>query len=310
MKIRKLLSSMCRYCMDGKYRFLINAVQGRYDGLDDEEFVSRKYEAAMGTWCDLTSPVAFNEKLQWLKLYDHNPLYTVMADKVLSKEYVAERIGEKYIIPTLGVWKSPDEIDFATLPDRFVIKCNQNSGRGMYICKDKTKLDISLVKKGLAKGMKQDYYLAHREWPYKDIPRRIIAEQYLENSEVAGLTDYKIHCFNGVPRFVLVCKDRFAETGLTEDFFTPQWEHMDLKRPKIPNAIVDIPKPGKLDEMLSLAEKLSENIPFVRVDFYFVEGRIYFSELTFYPASGFAPFEPEEWDKTFGEWLELPKLDI
>ena len=260
----------------------------------------------MGKTLNLSSPRTFNEKLQYLKLYDHNPVYTKLVDKVEVKDYVTERIGNKYIVPTIGVWSSPDEIRFDSLPQKFVMKCNHNSGLGMCICKDKEKLDICKVKKELTKGLKQNYYLARREWPYKDVPRKIIAEQYLENSEEGGLTDYKIHCFNGVPRFILVCKDRFAEKGLTEDFFTPEWEHMSVKRPQIPNAEAPISKPEKLDEMLVLAEKLAKDIPFVRVDFYYVDDRIYFSELTFFPAAGFVPFEPEEWDEVFGDWLVFP----
>ena len=198
-----------------------------------------------------------------------------------------------------------DEIDFEALPNQFAMKCNHNSGLGMCICKDKAKLNIPKVKKALRRGIKENYYLSGREWPYKDVPRKIIAEQFLQ-SDAGGLTDYKIHCFNGVPKFILVCRDRFAESGLTEDFYTPEWEHMDLKRPNVPNAVVPVPKPEKLDEMLMLAEKLSKGIPFIRIDFYLVQGRIYFSELTFYPSSGMVGYEPPEWDQIFGEWLDLP----
>lgn len=295
-----------KYISNESYRFSVNSYLGLYDKWDDDKFLQRKFELKMGKPLSLSSPITFSEKLQYLKLYDRNPLYTTLVDKVAVKDHVAATIGEQYIIPTIGVWDSPDEIDFDLLPQKFAMKCNHNSGLGMYICKDKAKLDIPEVKKSLTKGLRQNYYLAEREWPYKDVPRKVLAEQYLENSEAGGLTDYKIHCFNGVPRFILVCRDRFAKSGLTEDFFTPGWEHMNVKRPKIPNAATPAPKPEKLDEMLSLAEKLAKDIPFVRVDFYFVDGKIYFSELTFFPAAGFAPFEPEEWDKTFGDWLVLP----
>lgn len=295
-----------QYIFNEAYRFRINSRFGLYDEMDDSEYLSRKFKFKMGKDLNLSSPVTLSEKLQYLKLYDRNPLYTTMVDKVAVKDYVADKIGEQYIIPTIGVWDSPDEIDFDSLPQKFAMKCNHNSGLGMCICKDKAKLDIQKVKKNLTKGLKQNYYLIEREWPYKNVPRKILAEQYLENSEAGGLTDYKIHCFNGVPRFILVCRDRFAQSGLTEDFFTPQWEHMPVKRPKIPNAVTPVPKPEKLEEMLTLAEKLAKDIPFLRVDFYFVDGKIYFSELTFFPAAGSAPFEPEEWDKTFGDWLVLP----
>ncbi len=306
MKPIKLLKAGCRYVFDKNYRFLINAGKGKYDTLDDEEYIKRKFQAAMGYRLDLLNPTTFNEKLQWLKLYDRSEKYVTMVDKVAVKQYVAETVGEEYVIPSLGVWSSADEVDFDALPQRFVLKCNHNSGLGMCICKDKSRLDIPKVKKRLADGLRQDYYITGREWPYKNVAPKILAEMYLENGD-AGLTDYKIHCFNGVPRFVLVCGDRFTESGLTEDFYTTSWERLSLKRPNVPNAKASAPKPEKLREMLQLAEKLSAGIPFVRVDFYFVAGKIYFSELTFFPASGFSHFEPREWDKTFGAWLELPK---
>ncbi len=295
-----------KYFFDKCYRFNINTYVGLYDKMKDSEFVRRKFELKMKKKLDLDFPATFNEKLQWLKLYNQNTLYTALVDKIAVKEYISSEIGQQYIIPTLGVWNSAVEIDFSSLPDKFVLKCNHNSSVGLCICRDKNNLDIKNAIRKLTKGLKQNYYLSEREWPYKNIPRKILAEQYLENSEVGGLTDYKIHCFNGVPKFILVCKDRFAPTGLTEDFFTTEWEHMPVKRPNIPNATTPILKPEKLDEMLSLAEKISKDIPFLRVDLYYVDGKIYFSELTFFPASGFAPFEPEEWDKTFGDWLVLP----
>lgn len=296
--VRNLLTS-------SDYRFHFLADHGAYQSLPDEDYLRRLFRAIRGNELNLSSPTTFNEKLQWLKLYDRKPEYTVMVDKYKVRGYISEKIGEQYLIPLIGVWESPDEIDFDALPNQFAMKCNHNSGLGMCICTDKSKLDIHKVKNDLANGLKQDYYLTGREWPYKDVPRRIIAEQFLQ-SDAGGLTDYKIHCFNGVPRFVLVCRDRFSGTGLTEDFYSPAWERMELRRPKIPNAAEPAPKPEKLDEMLALAKKLSKDIPFLRVDFYVVEGKIYFSELTFFPASGFEGYDPPEWDKTFGDWLSLP----
>ena len=304
-----MVKKLLRFLSDKNYRFLI--ASGRlhlYDRMPDDEYLKRKSVATMGKEPDLDNPLTFNEKLQWLKLHDRKPEYTVMVDKYKARDYIAEKIGEEYLIPLIGVWDSPNEIDFDALPNQFAMKCNHNSGLGMCICTDKSKLNISKVKKELSRGLKQDYYLTGREWPYKDVPRKIVAEQFLK-SDAGGLTDYKIHCFNGVPKFILVCRDRFTENGLTEDFFTPDWEHMHLKRPNIPNASSPIAKPEKLDKMLKLAEKLSENIPFIRIDFYLVEGKIYFSELTFFPASGFDGYDPAEWDKTFGDWLSLPQSD-
>ena len=301
-----IVKKTIRYLLDSKYRFIINARElKKYDGMSDPEYLHRMFDSLMGYRPNLQKPVTFNEKLQWLKLYDRRAEYVTMVDKVAVKKFAADVIGEQYIIPNIGVWSDPDEIDFESLPDRFVLKCNHNSGLGMAICHDKSKLDIQKVKQELRRGLAQDYYLTCREWPYKEVSRKILAEQYLENTERGGLTDYKIHCFNGTARFVLVCQDRFSADGLTEDFFTPEWEHMPMKRPGIPNAATPIPKPEGLAEMLSLAEKLSADIPFVRVDLYYVDGRIYFSELTFFPASGFAPFEPGDWDRTLGSWLRL-----
>ncbi len=291
---------------DPNILFLYLTDKGFLNIICDDKYLKMKYRAKMQRKLRLVFPTCFNEKLQWLKLYDRKPEYTIMVDKYKVREYIAEKIGEQYLIPLLGVWDSPDEIDFSSLPDQFAMKCNHNSGLGMCICTDKSKLDIKKVKNSLAQGLKQDYYLTGREWPYKNVPRKIIAEQFLK-SDAGGLTDYKIHCFNGVPKFILVCRDRFTESGLTEDFYTPEWEHMEVKRPRIPNAATLIPKPEKLDEMLVLAEKLSKDIPFIRIDFYLVENKIYFSELTFFPASGFTGFEPPEWDRTFGDWLVLPE---
>lgn len=271
---------------------------------NDIACVKIQYKMYMGKTLDLIKPQTFNEKLQWLKIYDRRPEYTIMVDKYKVREYIAEKIGEQYLIPLIGVWDSADEVDFSSLPDKFAMKCNHNSGLGMCICSDKSKLNIDRVRNGLKRGMKQDYYLTGREWPYKNVPRKVIAEQFLQSDE-SGLTDYKIHCFNGVPKFILVCRDRFSEVGLTEDFYNTEWEHLDVKRPNIPNASENIEKPEKLDEMLEIARKLSEGIPFLRVDLYYVSGKIYFSELTFFPASGFERFVPEKWDYTFGEWLKL-----
>ena len=272
--------------------------------MPDDEYLARKFSAVFGRELP-SAPAAFNEKLQWLKLHDRRPEYTVMVDKYRVRDYISEKIGPQYLIPLLGVWSDPDEIDFDALPDKFVLKCNHNSGRGMCICRDKSTLDIKKAKANLRRGLRQDYYLTGREWPYRDVPRRIIAERFMK-SDAGGLTDYKVHCFNGEPRLILVCRDRFTATGLTEDFFSPTWEHLDLRRPTHPNSSAEIEKPAELAEMLSLARKLSEGVPFLRVDFYIVEHRLYFSELTFYPASGFEKFVPEEWDGILGSWLELP----
>lgn len=304
-KIKRFIKNIT----NSDYRFLmVTNLTTKYDSWPDDKYLQRKYKAITGKGLSLHNPITFNEKIQWLKLYDRNEIYTTMVDKHLVKEYVACKIGYKYIIPTIAVWNSPHEVDFSILPERFVIKCNHNSGKGMYICKDKTFIDSKQIIADLKKGFDENYFLHGREWPYKNVKRKIIAETFLEDS-ISGLTDYKVHVFNGVPKFILVCRDRFSESGLTEDFFTPEWEHISVKRPNIPNSSIDIVKPEQLDEILDLSKKLAKDIPFVRVDFYIVKNQVYFSELTFYPASGFSSFEPEEWDYTFGSWLKLPNKE-
>lgn len=306
MNFQKFLEKGKKYLLSPQYRFLIQANLGVYYNMPDEKFLSRMFQILMNQELSLEHPKTFNEKLQWLKLYNRKTSYTTMVDKYKVREYIRERLGEKYLIPLLGVWNNPEEIDFDILPNQFVLKCNHNSGLGMSICKDKVLFDFAKAKKDLRRGIRENYYQKNREWPYKDVPRKIIAEQYMK-SDAGGLTDYKIHCFNGEPKLILVCKDRFLETGLTEDFFSINWEHLDIRRPKHPNASAPIKKPEELDEMLRLAAILSKDIPFLRVDFYIVDHKIYFSELTFYPASGFDKFVPEIWDNILGDWLKLPE---
>jgi len=270
--------------------------------------VKLTYRARTGKKLRLKAPVTFNEKLQWLKLNDRRELYRICADKLQVRDYVAEKLGEEYLIPLLGSWERASDIDFGKLPQQFVLKCNHNSGLGMCICKDKEKLVMPAVRKQLDAGLRQDYYYNGREWSYKDLPRRIVGEAFLTDGS-GSLADYKIHVFNGKARFILVCADRFDESGLTEDFYTPDWEHLDIRRPGIPNAKKPQEKPQLLSKMLECAEKLAVDFPFVRVDFYICGGKIYFGEMTFYPASGMVPFDPPQWDETFGSWLQLPEKE-
>lgn len=274
--------------------------------LSDRCYIKRYFFLKTGYSLNLDSPKTFNEKLQWLKFNDRNPLYTEMVDKFAVKKYVASIIGEKYVVPTIAVFDNPDEIDFGVLPDRFVLKCTHDSG-GIVICKDKASLDKDAARKKLKAGWSRNYYRFSMEFPYKDVKPRIIAEEFLTN-EGADLCDYKVHCFNGTPKLVLVCKNRYSKGGLTEDFFTEDWEHLDVKRPTHPNSKEIIPEPAQLDEMLSLSLQLSEGIPFVRVDWYISDDRLYFGELTFFPASGMTPFVPKSFDDLFGSWLELPEV--
>ena len=198
-----------------------------------------------------------------------------------------------------------DDIDFSSLPDQFVLKTTHDSG-GVVICKDKLKFDKEKAKKKLEPRLKQNFYWHGREWPYKNVKPRILAEAFLEDLHKEDVDDYKVHCFNGVPRFVLVCKDRFAKAGMTEDFFNCSWEHIDVKRPNHDNSKISIEEPDSLKEIIELSRRIAKDIPFARTDVYSVKGKIYFGEITFFPSSGFVGFDPEAYDKTFGGWLVLP----
>lgn len=267
----------------------------------DENYLKMMYFCKFGKKLNLVNPKGFNEKLQWLKLYDHKSEYTALIDKYEAKKTVARYIGEEYIIPTLGVWNSFDEIDFDSLPNQFVLKCTHDSG-GLVICHDKNKLDIKAARKKIETSLKKNYYYSGREWPYKNVPHRIIAEQYMADD----LRDYKLFCFDGVPRMTLVCSERFTKDGLKEDFYDEAWNHLNVQRPAHGNAILPIQRPKQYELMKKLAAKLSEKMPFARIDFYEINEKVYFGEITFYPASGFEGFKPEEWDLKLGEWIKLP----
>ena len=290
-----------RYILDADYRFLIDANFGKYDEMPDEEYLKRRYKSLLRKELDLDNPVSYNEKLQWLKLHDRNPLYTTMVDKSAAKDYVAEKIGKEYIIPTLGVWDRFDDIDFTILPNQFVLKCTHDSG-GLVICKDKSTLDIVSAKKRIEKSLKRDYYLRGREWPYKNVPKRIIAEKYMEDDS-GGLRDYKFYTFNGKTRLLMINTDR--GTATKADYFDENFNRLDF-RWGYPNSNRVIQKPKNFELMKELAERLAEDLLHVRVDFYECGGKVYFGELTFYDGDGFSAFDPAEWDLKLGEYLKLP----
>lgn len=274
---------------------------------DDKLYISLRYYAALGKRMNWKNPQTFNEKLQWLKLYDRKPIYTTMVDKYEVKKYVADIIGEEHIIPTLAVYDRPEDIDFDALPNRFVLKCTHDSG-SLVICRDKSKLDREAAVRKLAGRMNSNYYYWKREWPYKNVKPRIIAEKYMEDGKTQELRDYKFFCFDGTPKVILLCRDRYKESGLTEDFYDVNWNHLAIKRPEHPNARVKTDCPKELKIMVDLSKKLAKDVPFVRTDFYTINNEVYFGELTFFPASGTTPFIPEEWDYILGEWLNLPSI--
>lgn len=272
--------------------------------LNDEQFLKILYKKKLNKELNLDNPKTFNEKLQWLKLNDRNPEYTKMVDKYDAKEYVASIIGKEYIIPTIGIYNSFDEINFNELPNQFVMKCTHDSG-GVVICKDKSKFDIKSAKNKINSSLKENFYYSGREWPYKNVKPRIIVEKYMEEKNCSQLNDYKLMCFNGNVKYCFVCSERDnKEKGLAVTFFDMNWKKMPFKR-HYRNSSKIIEKPKQFDLMIKLAETLSNDIPFVRVDFYEINGKVYFGELTFYPGSGFEEFDPDYWDEKLGDLIDL-----
>lgn len=274
----------------------------------DTIYLRIKYYLRMGKKLHLRHPESYNEKIQWLKLYGRTPINRIMADKYLVKQYVSDVLGKEYVIPLLGVWDSPDQIDFDSLPDKFVLKCNHNSGRGMCICKDKSKLNVDVVKQELSIGIKENYFLRSREYAYKGIPPKIIAEAFMEDSSTNDLRDYKFFCFDGEPKVLFVATGReLGEHEVKFDFFDMDYCHLPITNGH-PNANPFPEKPVTFEKMKQLAAQLSKGIPHVRVDFYEVNGQVYFGEFTFSHWGGMTPFEPEEWDYLFGKWIKLPSF--
>ena len=277
------------------------------DWMDDERYLKLAFRAKMGYPLDLKNPRTFNQKLQWLKLYDRKPLYTQLVDKYAVRQYIAEKIGEEYLIPLVGgPWNSAEEIDFDVLPEQFVLKCNHDSG-GVIVCRDKSELDIPAIKQKLTHKMKQNYYRIGREWPYKNVEPCIFAEKYMEDSSNINLNVYKFLCFNGEPRIIqTIQNDKTASESI--DYFDLEWNLLELRQ-NFPNSECPLKKPGLFDNMLALSRKLCEGFPFIRTDLYEINGRVFFSELTFYSDSGMAKFDPPAWDETIGSWLTLPEKE-
>lgn len=303
------LEKIKRYLTDSDYRFIINADKGLYKNMPDNEFLIRNFKGRMKENLDLENPQTFNQKLQWLKLYYHRPDYIQLVDKYLVRKIIEQRLGREYLIPLLGVWDVPDQIDFDKLPSQFVLKCNHNSGMGMCICKDKSKLDIERVKKDLRKGLKQDYYLTAREWPYKDVPRKIIAEKYMED-EKGHLPDYKFFCFDGYVDNVMIVTSR-DEGNPKYYHFSQDWHILHYNRlcRTLPDDFT-IPKPKEMDDMFEIAKQLSKGIPHVRIDLYAVEGKIYFGEYTFFNQSGYEDGFDQKSDLHLGSLIKLPEKII
>lgn len=277
----------------------------------DKLYLKILFRLKMGYKLNLKNPKTFSEKLQWLKLYDRKPKYTTMVDKYAVKKYVANIIGEEYIIPTIGIWNNPNDIDWNSLPEKFVLKTIHGGGSsGVVICKDKSTFNKEKAIDKLSSSFKSNIYIRYREWPYKNVPKRIIAEKFMEISSTkkqdGDLPDYKFYCFGGNPVYCQVIRDR--RTKETIDFYDMEWNHMPFVglNPVVQNGLNPVEKPICLENMIEVCKKLSKNTPFSRIDLYVIDNKVYFGEITFYPASGLGKFKPNEWNYKLGNMIELP----
>ena len=298
------MKNVLAFFRDPHARLTILSSRGFLKWMSDEQFLKRMYRIRLGKSPDLEAPRTFNEKMQWLKLHDRRPLYTQMVDKYAVRGYIGEQIGTEYLIPLVGgPWESFDEIDFDALPEQFVLKCTHDSG-GLVICRDKAGLDVEAARRKIERSLRRNYYVSSREWPYKDVKPRIIAEKYMEAAQSSCLPVYKILNFDGEPRLIqTIQNDKTPQESI--DYFTPEWELLEMRQ-NYPNSAVPLERPECLETMLTLAKRLNLGLPFIRTDFYEIDGRVYFSEFTFYSDAGFAPFTPREWDERLGGWITLP----
>lgn len=303
------ISKGINYLLHDRTHFCDSIVKNYFGWLPDKLYLSLRYRFTMGHWIDWKNPKTFTEKIQWLKIYNRKPEYTTMVDKYAVKQYVAHRIGEEYVIPTLGVWNRPEDIDWDSLPDRFVLKTTHGGGGGgVVICKDKSTFDRKAAITKLNESLASDIYSNLREWPYKNVPRRIIAEKFMAPQKSAApkdLPDYKFFCFNGEPKYCQVIRDRHTEE--TIDFYDMDWKHQEFVglNPVARNGLTPVARPEHLDDMVKICRKLAAEIPFVRVDLYVIDDKEYFGELTFYPASGFGRWTTEDADAKIGRLLSL-----
>lgn len=300
------------YWKNPRQSYLFLTTRGVFNYMPDILYIKMIYWLNIGQKLNLEFPCTFSEKLQWLKLYDRNPRYTEMVDKYAVKKYVAKYIGEKYVIPLLGVWDHFNDIDFTALPNSFVLKCTHDSG-GVIVVKDKSKLNIKAIRKIINGSMSRNYFWMSREWPYKNVKPRIIAEQYMNDGMKTDLVDYKFFCMNGFPQFCQVICNRSVNESI--DFFDMDWIHQEFTGLESPykqpykNSCTSIPVPANFEKMKDISKKLSEGIPFVRVDFYEISGHLYFGELTFFPLGGLGVFSPNIWNIKIGEMLDIEHID-
>lgn len=307
--MKQYINYFVKFITDPKIRFGYLSSIGFYNNISDEKYIKKEYYVNMEKKLDLDNVKTFDEKLQWLKLNDHKDIYTTLVDKYKVKEYISEKLGEKYIIKTIGVWNDPEEINFESLPDKFVLKVTHDSG-GVVICKDKNIFDKDKAVKILKKSLSRDYYKIHREWPYKNVEKRIIAEEYVEDDNTKELRDYKFYAFNGHVEAMLLATNRQSKIKeLNFDYFDSHGQHLNLINYWHPNADVTPELPTHFDEMVKLAKKLSKGFPHVRVDFYEANDRVYFGELTFYDMGGYLKLKPENWEYEWGDLIDLSLVE-
>lgn len=275
--------------------------RGYLNWMSDEMYLKFVFKGFLNKKLNLENPRSFSEKLQWLKLHDRKPEYSNYADKYEVRKHIAETIGEKYLIPLLGIYDCVDEIDWKSLPNKFVLKCTHGSTSNI-ICTDKEKLDIEASKIKLKKWMKKNWYWYGREWPYKYIKPRIICEKFISDKDTTP-DDYKVLCFDGKAKLIEVHMDRFENHK--QDFYDEKWNKKLISQG---NTISDIvyPKPIELEKMIELSEKLAADMIHVRIDWFIAYNKLYFGEITFYDGSGFMPFVREEYDYLLGSWIHLP----
>jgi len=306
------IKNIAKYVLKKDYRWRVQAASGKYEQMDDRTYIERQYYSRFQgkKKLNLDAPKTVGDKLNWLKLYDRKPYYWKLVDKYEVKKYVADKIGSEYVIPALGVWDNPEDIDFDILPNQFVLKCTHDSG-SIIVCKDKKKIDKKEVCSKLNESLKHNHYKENREWAYKNVKPRVIAEQYVESLGKADSVEYKLSCGNGKVGVITVCIGIPHSTldVRTNDHFDEEWNRLPFYA-VYKNSNKDIARPKQMDDLIKFSKILSEGIPHLRVDWYVVDGHIYFGEMTFYTWAGYMQMVPDEWDTILGDMIELPPVTI